>query len=87
MLNMSVANACIRGSLFDLDEPPSIPGRAEAVHTLQLHQLPLQTQDVPRQLIAIEDAPERETIDGDGNVRMEKPPAAVLAALRPVGAA
>jgi len=42
MLNMSVANACIRGSLFDLDEPPSIPGRADAVHTLQLHQLPLQ---------------------------------------------
>ena len=58
MLNMSVANACIRGSLFDLDEPPSIPGRAEAVHTLQLHQLPLQTEDAPRQLIAIEDAPE-----------------------------
>ena len=58
MLNMSVANACIRGSLFELDEPPSIPGRAEAVHTLQLHQLPLQTQDAPRQLIAIEDAPE-----------------------------
>ena len=58
MLNMSVANACIRGSLFDLDEPPSIPGRAEAVHTLQLHQLPLQTQDALQQLIAIEDAPE-----------------------------
>lgn len=58
MLNMSVANACIRGSLFDLDEPPSIPGRADAVHTLQLHQLPLQTEDAPRQLIAIEDAPE-----------------------------
>ncbi len=58
MLNMSVANACIRGSLFDLDEPPSIPGRAEAVHTLQLHQLPLQTQDALKQPIAIEDAPE-----------------------------
>jgi hypothetical protein len=58
MLNMSVANACIRGSLFDLDEPPSIPGRADAVHTLQLHQLPLQTQDALQQLIAIEDAPD-----------------------------
>ena len=42
MLNMSVANACIRGSLFDLDEPPSIPGRADAVHTLQLHWVLLQ---------------------------------------------
>lgn len=58
MLNMSVANPCIRGSLFDLDEPPSIPGRADAVHTLQLHQLPLQTQDALQPLIAIEDAPE-----------------------------
>ncbi|MBL0090836.1 MAG: hypothetical protein IPP50_00005 [Piscinibacter sp.] len=48
MLNMSVANACIRGSLFDLDEPPSIPGRADAVHTLQLHQLPLQTEGASR---------------------------------------
>ena len=58
MLNMSVANACIRGSLFDLDENHPIPGNADAVHTLQLHQLPPQTQDALRQLIAVEDAPE-----------------------------
>ena len=31
MLNMSVANACIRGSLFDLDENHPIPGNADAV--------------------------------------------------------
>ena len=58
MLNMSVANACIRGSLFDLDENHPIPGNADAVHTLQLHQLPPQTQDALRHLIAVEDAPE-----------------------------
>ena len=56
MLNMSVANACIRGSLFDLDENHPIPGNADAVHTLQLHQLPPQTQDALKQLIAVEDA-------------------------------
>lgn len=58
MLNMSVANTCIRGSLFDLNEPRSIPGSAEAVHTLQLAQLPPQTQDALKQLIPIEGAPD-----------------------------
>lgn len=58
MLNMSVANACIRGSLFDLDASHRIPGSADAVHTLQLHQLPPQTQDALKQLIEIEDDPE-----------------------------
>lgn len=58
MLNTSVANAHLAGSLFDLEEPPSIPGSAQTVHTLQLHQLPQQTQDAVRQMLAEDQAPE-----------------------------
>ena len=47
MLTMSVINACIRGSLFDFEEPLSIPSSAEAIHTLQSHQWPLQALDEP----------------------------------------
>lgn len=58
MLNTSVANAHLAGSLFDLEEPPSIPGSAQTVHTLQLHQLPQQTQDAVKQMLAEDQAPE-----------------------------
>ena len=58
MLNMSVANAQLAGSLFDLDEPPSIPGSAESVHTLQRHQLPPQAQDAVKKMLAEVQAPE-----------------------------
>ena len=58
MLNTSVANAHLAGSLFDLEELPSIPGSAQTVHTLQLHQLPQQTQDAVRQMLAEDQAPE-----------------------------
>lgn len=58
MLNTSVANAHLAGSLFDLEEPPSIPGSAQTVHTLQLHQLPQQTQDAVKQMLSEDQAPE-----------------------------
>lgn len=58
MLSTSVANAHFAGSLFDLDEPPSIPGSAHTVHTLQLHQLPQQTQDAVKQMLPADQAPE-----------------------------
>lgn len=58
MLNTSVANAHLAGSLFDLEEPLSIPGSAQTVHTLQLHQLPQQTQDAVKQMLAEDQAPE-----------------------------
>lgn len=58
MLNTSVANAHLAGSLFDLEELPSIPGSAQTVHTLQLHQLPQQTQDAVKQMLAEDQAPE-----------------------------
>lgn len=58
MLNTSVANAHLAGSLFDLEELPSIPGSVQTVHTLQLHQLPQQTQDAVKQMLAEDQAPE-----------------------------
>lgn len=58
MLNTSVANAHLAGSLFDLEALPSIPGSAQTVHTLQLHQLPQQTQDAVKQMLAEDQAPE-----------------------------
>ena len=58
MLNMSVANARLAGSLFDLNQPPSIPGSAENAHTLPLHQLPPQAQDAVQQMRAEDQAPE-----------------------------
>ena len=58
MLSLSVAKAQPAGSLFELDEPPSIPGSAESAHTLQLHHLPPQEQDAVEQMLAEVQAPE-----------------------------
>jgi hypothetical protein len=58
MLNPSVANAHFAGSLFDLEEPPSIPESAQGDLTLQLHQLPPQAQDAVKQMLAEHQAPE-----------------------------
>jgi hypothetical protein len=55
MLTMSATSACIRGSLFDFEEPLSIPGSAEAIHTLQLHQWPLQALDEPTAPVSADD--------------------------------
>lgn len=58
MLNMSFAHVHLAGSLFDLGERPSIPGSAQTVHTLQLHQLPQHRPETVRQTLAADQASE-----------------------------